>query len=120
MTNPVVHFEIVGTDAERIQAFYRSTFGWKIDADNPMKYGTVDTVTGRGIGGGVAGTMGGGGPRVTVYIEVPDINTMLARIAAAGGKTLLPRSEVPGGPTIALFADPSENCLGLIEAAKTT
>lgn len=116
MPNPVIHFEIIGADAGQVQSFYTSLFGWKIDANNPMKYGRVDTATpGRGIGGGIAGAMGGGGPRVTVYIEVPDIDASLAGITKAGGKVLLPRSAVPGGPTIALFADPAGNCVGLME-----
>jgi predicted enzyme related to lactoylglutathione lyase len=118
MPNPVVHFEIIGTDAASLQAFYRNLFGWTVNADNPMKYGIVDTATpGRGIGGGIGGAMGGTGSRVTIYIEVPDINASLARITDAGGKVLLPRSAVPGGPTLALFADPAGNCVGLMDLA---
>ena len=42
MANPVVHFEVLGKDGERLQQFYRDLFGWKIDANNPMKYGYVE------------------------------------------------------------------------------
>jgi len=42
--NPVVHFEILaGPDGDKkaLQAFYRDTFKWDVDADNPMDYGMV-------------------------------------------------------------------------------
>ena len=42
MANHVVHFEILGTDGKKTQAFYGNLFGWKIDANNPMNYGLVD------------------------------------------------------------------------------
>jgi predicted enzyme related to lactoylglutathione lyase len=117
MPNPVVHFEVVGADADKTQQFYSQTFGWQINADNPMKYGIVDTGTpGRGIAGGVAGGMPGGEARVTFYIEVADIDQTLSQIIQSGGKVLMPKSPVPGGPTIALFADPSGNCVGLTQA----
>jgi predicted enzyme related to lactoylglutathione lyase len=36
---PVVHFEIMGSDAVELGAFYSELFGWTVDADNPMHYG---------------------------------------------------------------------------------
>jgi uncharacterized protein len=65
MGHPVVHFEIVGKDGERLRSYYSELFGWQIDADNPMNYGVVMregnvSDDGVGIGGGVAG-----GPEAT-------------------------------------------------------
>src|SRR2546430_1032891 len=42
MGQPVVHFEIVGDNAEKLQSFYADLFYWNVNADNPMKYGIVD------------------------------------------------------------------------------
>ena len=42
MGQPVVHFEITGTDGEKLQSYYSDLFGWAIKADNEMKYGIVD------------------------------------------------------------------------------
>ena len=58
MGQPVVHFEIIGKDAKKLQSYYSELFGWKIDADNPMNYGIVQrdgnvSDDGVGIGGGV-------------------------------------------------------------------
>jgi hypothetical protein len=36
MGQPVVHFEIVGSDAAKLHGFYSELFGWRINADNPM------------------------------------------------------------------------------------
>src|SRR4051795_13731317 len=55
MANPVVHFEVIGSDGAKLQAFYRDVFGWSIDANNPMQYGMVSAGSERGIGGGIAG-----------------------------------------------------------------
>ncbi len=52
MANPVTHFEIQGADGPKLQQFYRDTFGWDVDANNPMDYGMV-SAQGRGIGGGI-------------------------------------------------------------------
>ena len=75
MTNPVIHFEILGQDGERLQQFYRDLFGWKIDTSNPMKDGWVEPGEG-GIRGGIATGQG----RVslqTFYVEVENLQATL-------------------------------------------
>ena len=64
MGQPVVHFEIIGKDGEKLKSYYSDLFGWEIDADNPMSYGIVQrdgniNADGAGIGGGVGGRPGG-------------------------------------------------------------
>jgi predicted enzyme related to lactoylglutathione lyase len=115
MANPVVHFEVQAKDAAKAQEFYASLFGWEIDTNNPMKYGIVKTGAEHGIGGGIGEAMGGG-PKVTFYVEVPDPEATLKQAEAKGAKRLMGPEEVPGGPTIALFADPEGNVIGLTKA----
>ena len=43
MGKPVVHWEVTGKNSKRLQKFYADLFEWKIDANNPMEYGMVDT-----------------------------------------------------------------------------
>jgi uncharacterized protein len=114
MANPVTHFEIHGRDGKKTQAFYASLFGWTVDADNPMDYGMVSAQEGEGIGGGIAQAQGQ--PMVTVYVEVEDLEATLKTAESLGGKTVLPPSDVPGGPKLALFADPDGNLIGLAQA----
>lgn len=120
MGQPVVHFEIGGKNAKRLQSFYASQFGWKINANNPMKYGVVNTAArGKqaGINGGIFKTMPGAPPSVlTVYVQVASINSALKKIEKAGGKTVMPRTPIPGMVTFAQFKDPAGNLVGLIES----
>jgi predicted enzyme related to lactoylglutathione lyase len=114
MGAPVVHFEIMGGNGDELERFYGELLGWKINSNNPMKYGIVDT------GGGPGGINGGVGPandsskRVSIYARVSDLQVTLDRVEKLGGKTVLPPTEVPGGPKLALFADPAGNVTGLL------
>ncbi len=112
---PVVHFEILGPDAPRLQMFYSSLFGWKIDGENSLQYGMVEPGVGgppNGIGGGIARS---DSPSVTVYVQVADLEETLRRAERMGGKTLVPPTDVPGGPTVAQFQDPAGNRIGLVK-----
>src|SRR5690348_18315610 len=106
MGAPVVHFEIMGGKGSELETYYRDLLGWTINSNNPMKYGIVDT------GGGPGGINGGVGPtndrgkRVSIYVQVNDLQATLDRAERLGGKTVLPPTEVPGGPKLAMFADP--------------
>ena len=114
MTRPIVHFEIMGRDGEKLQEFYRQLFGWKINAAMPG-YGLVEPGIGApegGVGGGV-GT--DAAPRVTVYVQVVDLNETLAKAESLGGKKVMEPADVPGGPTIAQFTDPEGNLIGLVK-----
>ena len=115
MTHPVTHFEVHGKDGKKLQEFYGSAFGWKVDANNPMNYGVVEAAGGKGIGGGVTTSMDGG-KMVTFYVEVPDLKAHLEKIEGLGGKTTMPPMDIPGGPEIAMFADPEGNVIGLLKA----
>ncbi len=63
MGQPVIHFEILGKDADKTQSYYSELFGWEIEAlpfENPTQYGLVErdgntNAEGIGIGGGVGG-----------------------------------------------------------------
>lgn len=112
MGNPVVHFEVAGGDAAGLQKFYGSLFDWKIDADNPMNYGMVDTSG--GIGGGV-GPSPDGQKHLTFYVQVADLQAALDKAEKLGAKTVMAPMDIPDGPSIAQFADPEGNVVGLIK-----
>jgi uncharacterized protein len=114
MGNSVVHFEIGVKDASAAQKFYADLFGWKVDANNPMNYGIVDTDSGgQGIGGGITKPPDDSGPYVTFYVNVEDLQATLERAEKLGAKTMMPPMQVPDGPEIALFTDPDGNMIGL-------
>jgi predicted enzyme related to lactoylglutathione lyase len=120
MGQPVVHFEIMGRNAEQLRSFYSQLFGWKINADNPMDYGIVDRTEnlgadGIGIGGGIAAMPDAPG-YVTVYIEVPDVAAALAEAERLGGTKVMGPEPVPGqNLVIGLFTDPEGHVVGVLK-----
>ncbi len=116
MGAPVVHWEINAKDGRRAQEFYAGLFGWKVDANNPMNYGMINTGVKVGINGGIGqADISSPAPPLTFYIGVDDIPGCLSQVEAMGGRTVLPMTEVPGVVTYALFADPEGNVVGLVK-----
>jgi predicted enzyme related to lactoylglutathione lyase len=113
MGHAVVHFEILGPEGAVLQKYYADLFGWDVDANNPMNYGMVQP-TAPGIGGGI-GPSQEGSAFVTFYVETDDVQASLDKAESLGGKTVQPPMDIPGGPKIALFADPQGNVIGLAQ-----
>lgn len=127
MGQPVVHFEIIGTEPEKLRSYYGELFGWEFDTGGPVSeavseagnYGFVDgnrTDAGVGIPGGV-----GGGPgfdsHIIFYAGVPDVEAALQRAESLGGKRLMGPEQAPGsGLVIGQFSDPEGNVIGVAGA----
>jgi predicted enzyme related to lactoylglutathione lyase len=114
MPNPVVHFEVLGKDAEALQGFYGKVFDWELNPVMPT-YAMVSKGAEAGIAGGVGSAPDGSAGHVTFYVEVDDLAKALEQIEAAGGRTVQPPMDVPNGPSIALFADPEGHVVGLVK-----
>ena len=120
MGQPVVHFEIIGNDAEKLMGYYSELFGWEFNADNPMNYGTVDreantNADGIGIGGGIGAGPEGYDGHVTFYIEVPDVEASLAKAESLGGSRMMGPEKVMEGIEIGLFNDPEGRTVGVVK-----
>jgi predicted enzyme related to lactoylglutathione lyase len=120
MGQPVVHFEVIGKDGEKLRNYYSELFDWEIDANNPMKYGTVDreanlTSDGIGIGGGIGEGPDGHEGHVTFYVAVPDVEAALAKAESLGGSRQMGPVEVSEGVEIGMFADPEGHTIGLFK-----
>lgn len=115
MAHPVMWFEVLGTDGDTLRKFYGSLFGWRFNANNPIKYGVVDTGDTRGIAGGVGQAASGAGPWVTFYVETTDVARSLTEAERLGGKTVMPRAVTPD-VTMGVFEDPEGHVIGLVEA----
>jgi predicted enzyme related to lactoylglutathione lyase len=95
-------------------------FGWEIDANNPMKYGTIAregnvTADGVGIGGGIGPAPEGYDGHVTFYVGVPDVEASLAQAAELGGTRMMGPDKVMEGVEIGLFLDPEGHTIGLFK-----
>jgi uncharacterized protein len=112
--NPVVHFEILGRDADALRQFYSSAFGWPMGpAEAPMDYTMVHPEEAGGIAGGIGKAPEGPG-HVTFYVGVDDLDGKLGQIEQLGGRTVQPPTQLPSGGAFALFSDPEGHVVGLV------
>jgi uncharacterized protein len=121
MGQPVVHFEVIGKDGEKLRSYYSELFGWEIDANNPMKYGIVPregnvNADGAGIGGGIGGAPEGYDGHVTFYVQVPDVEAALAKAESLGGTRMMGPDDVMEGLVIGLFNDPEGHVIGVMSS----
>ncbi len=120
MGQPVVHFEVIGKDGEKLRGFYSELFGWEIDADNPMNYGMVSrdgnvTEDGIGIGGGVGPAQEGSDGWLTFYVATDDVEGSLQKAETLGATRVMGPMQVPEGPEIGLFNDPEGHLVGVVK-----
>jgi predicted enzyme related to lactoylglutathione lyase len=123
MGQPVVHFEIIGTNPEGLRAYYGDLFGWEFDTSSPVSdavsepdnYGFVQRSTtsdGTGIPGGVGGGSGYPG-RAIFYVGVPDVEAALQKAESLGGTRKMGPDQAPNGLVVGQFTDPEGNLIGL-------
>src|SRR3712207_5983915 len=84
MGNPVVHFEVIGRDAQALQRFYKDAFGWQMEEAIPDFYAMVQPGGEGSINGGIGAAMGDGAGHVTFYVAVPDLEAALSKIEGLG------------------------------------
>ena len=121
----VVHFEIPAKDPKRASAFYTSAFGWQINQFPQFEYWSLATTASDTNGmptspGAINGGMGRKGvmapQQVTVTINVPDIDKVLAKIKSLGGKQEGKKMPVGDMGFSAYFKDTEGNVIGLWQA----
>ena len=120
MGQPVVHFEVIGKDGEKLRSYYSELFGWEIDADNPMNYGIVQrdgntNPDGAGIGGGVGTGPEGYDGHVTFYVEVPDVEAALAQAESLGGTRVMGPDKIMDTVELGQFTDPEGHLIGVVK-----
>jgi uncharacterized protein len=118
MGQPVMQWQILARNPETLAVFYTTLFGWRVNADNPMGYRTVDTGAGRGINGGIWPIGDDGHPLVQLFVEVDDVPAYAARVAQLGGQVIIPPQVLPGGDEMAVVMDPEGLSLGLMKTAR--
>jgi predicted enzyme related to lactoylglutathione lyase len=123
MGQPVVHFEVVGKDVEKLRSVYSEVAGWEFDTvpGGPTEYATVAreknlNADGVGIGGGVGEGPEGYPGHVTFYIEVPDVGASLDQVEKLGGTKMMGPDTPTEGLTIGLFNDPEGHVVGLVQS----
>jgi predicted enzyme related to lactoylglutathione lyase len=122
MGQPVVHFEVIGKDGEKLRSYYSELFGWDFgEPVGPTNYAVVQrdgntNADGVGIGGGVGTVPEGYDGHVTFYVEVPDVEAALAKAESLGGKRMMGPDKIPEVDIeIGLFTDPEGRVIGVVK-----
>lgn len=120
--NAISWFEIPATDLDRAQKFYETIFETKLiplDMENiQMRMFPIDD-PGSGIGGAVCKADGFYKPSSTdgplIYLNGnPDVQNILDRVEAAGGKIMVPKTEIsPEYGFMGVIVDTEGNRIGL-------
>lgn len=122
MNNAISWFEIPTTDINRAQKFYETIFGiTMITMDLPnikMRMFPLDDMM-NGIGGALVDSGGFHKPSLTdgplIYLNAnPDVQNVLDKVEAAGGKIMVPKTEIsPEYGNMAVFIDTEGNRMAL-------
>jgi uncharacterized protein len=122
MKHAISWFEIPATDIERAQKFYEALFQIKlINMDFPgvkMRAFPLDDPM-EGVGGTIIDTGGFHKPSATdgtlIYLNGnPDLQIILDRVEAAGGKIMIPKKEIsPDYGYMGMFTDTEGNRIAL-------
>jgi uncharacterized protein len=117
-TNPVVHFEIPVTDMDRAVAFYEAVFGHPLTRETVDGYAMAFFPRGNDHFG-ASGALANGdvykpshdGP--IIYFDVSDIDAVIARATARGGRVLYPTKDIGAAGFVAEIEDSEGNRIAL-------
>ncbi|MDJ0954211.1 MAG: VOC family protein [Acidimicrobiia bacterium] len=115
-SHKIVHWELMGTDGDKLAAFYENLFGWR--SEPVTGFDSYNMVAGEAAG--LGGAIGSGNEHMpsyqTFYVEVEGVKEALDAATAHGGSVAVPRTVVPGMVVFGLFTDPAGNLVGVVEA----
>lgn len=129
MADPVVHFEVIGTNPDQLRRYYGELFGWTFDTPSPVapevsdtdSYGFIDLLR-AGDGTGIRGGIGGGErykSHAVFYVGVPDVEAALQRAESLGGARVMGPATSPNGLIVGHFEDPDGTLIGVASVAAT-
>ena len=123
MASPVVHFEVIGSNPDRLRRYYGDLFDWTFDTPSPVaeevsqadSYGFLDLIK-SGDGSGIRGGIGGGeayDSHAVFYVGVPDVKAALERAESLGGTRVMGPTTSPNGLVVGHFKDPEGTLVGV-------
>lgn len=123
MGQPVIHFEVIGKDGDKLRSYFSELFGWEFsDPLGPTNYAVVQVdpentgVDGDGIPGGVGTAPEGYDGHVTFYVAVDDVEAALVKAESLGGSRMMGPDMIPEvNIEIGLFTDPEGHVIGVVK-----
>ncbi len=117
MGRPVMQWQIVTKNPDRLSEFYGKLFGWELNANNPLGYRMVDTGSERGIHGGIWPAPPNAPSFVQLMIEVEALAESVKQATALGARVLVPPQKLPDGDELAILHDPEGVPFGMFQPA---
>jgi uncharacterized protein len=112
MTAPVLQWQMVSTDPDRAEQFYRQLCGWTINTRNALGYRAVET---GGTPGGIWPAPPGATSFLQLFIGVPDVEAATQLATDLGASVIVPPTSLPDGDVLAVLRDPCGVSFGLMQ-----
>ncbi len=116
--------ELMTSEVDEAKEFYQKIFGW-VAEDMPMPDGktyTVMKLDGKPVGGMMSNdeveTLDEDldvPSHWMAYVQVADVDAIVAKVVSSGGDVLQPAFDVPGVGRIAIIEDPTGAVIGIIK-----
>ena len=113
----LIHFDLEARNLDRAKKFYEEVFHWEFQKwDGPTDYWLIKTGSDDqpGIDGGLTRTESDH-PVTINTIAVENLDLVLERLQAAGGRIVREKSPIPGIGWMAYCLDTEGNYFGIIE-----
>ena len=116
MKNPVVYWEINGTEGRKLADFYLGLFEWEFHNEPGsdfyhFKSGNDEQGS---INGGVFTGKGKLPHHITIYIKVDDVDTYYKKALETGGTHAQAPFDI-GNQRVGFFRDPDGHIIGLVQ-----
>lgn len=116
MKNKISSVEIITPNSKELAEFYGTVFGWDIyPPAGSMEYRVMNPNGDNHVMGMVGDPFINNESWVTFYITVDDIDDMLKKVVACGGKVKVPKFTTDTNITLAYFEDAKGHVVGLTE-----
>jgi len=113
--NSFVWYEVHTDSVDKSRDYYCEVLGWtaqEMDMGDAGKYVMLANTEGKPQMGVVKSPMEGVPPHFTQYLSVEDVDGMSAKVESAGGKIVVPPTDIPVG-RFSVVADPQGAAIAL-------
>lgn len=115
--NSFVWYEVHTDDPDKSREYYSDVLGWttqEMDMGEAGKYEMLANADGKPQMGIVKSPMEGVPPHFAQYLSVESVDEMTAKAEAAGGKVMVPPTDIPVG-RFSVIADPQGGAFALFK-----
>lgn len=116
MNAPVLQWQMLSPEPDKLLDFYRALFGWRVSTANALGYRAVETGDG-GTPGGVWPAPAGAPPFVQLFVGVDDVALSVEKAVSLGAAIVVPVTVLPDGDVMAILRDPAGLTFGLMRRA---